>query len=113
MAPVHKLTAAATVALTLMLAGCSSFSQLPCAGQCRAPFELDVWFHQGVSGSRGIQALKECEHLPGVVRVSWNRTEKSAVVWTTFFGPKAPSQNEPLRSCLKRLPSVAGQGWPD
>jgi len=102
----------AVVPLALTLAACSS-PQTVCAGQCHSPYELDVFFHAGVSQAKGTQVLKGCEHLAGVIRISWDISQGPGfgVVWTTFFenSPKAA----PLGACLKRSPLVTGQGWPD
>jgi hypothetical protein len=110
MRTVRKLGAVAMVVLAL-LSGCTSGTQAACAGQCHAPYELDVFFHPGVSPTRAVQLLKECEHLPGVLRVGWDGAASLGVVYTTFFGPNSPSQGASLFSCLKRL--RLGSAWPD
>lgn len=110
---VRKIGAAVIVGLVLTVTGCSATSEDPCAGQCRAPFELFVGFHEGVSSSRAVGMLKQCEHLPGVLRVGWDRADANGVVWTSFFGPRSPSRNSHLSACLRRLPSVSWRAWPD
>jgi hypothetical protein len=113
MGSVHKPCAATIVTLALIIAGCSAASQDPCAGQCRAPYELFVGFRSALPPSRSVQVLSKCEHVPGVLRVSFDRRDGHGIVWTTFFGPESRSKNLPLQACLRNLPSVSWQIWPD
>ena len=85
-----KIGAAVIVGLVLTVTGCSATSEDPCAGQCRAPFELFVGFHEGVSSSRAVGMLKQCEHLPGVLRVGWDRGTQ-----TGSFGPPSSDRGRP------------------
>jgi len=48
------------MALAMFVSGCSS--TVICAGQCRAPYELDVKFVAGTSISTARAALQRCGH---------------------------------------------------
>jgi hypothetical protein len=84
---------------------------LPCAGQCRSPYELTVNFRSGVSPTRGVQVLERCENSLGVVRIGWDAKTGFGLVWTTTFGRNKETQ--PLFACLNRSGLVANGAYPD
>ena len=99
----------------VLLAGCGSGSVV-CAGQCRAPYELDVTFVPGTSIPTAKAVLQMCGHEPDVVGVGALKVQNGrvlrGVVWTHQLGD---AKNKPLLTCLKSSPSVSirSTGWPD
>jgi hypothetical protein len=102
------------LAASPLVAGCS-FSSDSCAGQCKAPFQLDVIFHDVVGPTAVKKALAACATLPTVVRTvavppavhqeGWNGR-----VFTSKLGRDADTA--PLLDCLDRQPDVESAGWP-
>jgi hypothetical protein len=110
---VRSVLAAGLVAL--LLAGCSGGSAI-CAGQCRAPYELDVTFVPGTSIPTAKAVLQMCEHEPDVVRVGALKVQNGSVLWGVVWTRTLGSaKNEPLLTCLMSSPSVRirSTGWPD
>jgi len=94
-----------------MLSACSS---TVCAGQCSAPYELDVTFVAGTSMLTAKAVLQKCGHDPEVTSVGTPKVEDGMVrafVWTHNLGRSA--KTKPLLTCLDRSASVMSAGWPD
>jgi hypothetical protein len=102
------------LAASAFVGGCSASDS--CAGQCKAPFQLDVSFRSVVGPAAVNKALAACSALPTVVRTAavppaahqkgWNGR-----VFTTKLGRDAGTG--PLLDCLNRQPGVESAGWPD
>ena len=111
---VRSVLAAAGV-VAVLSAGCGSGSVI-CAGQCRAPYELDVVFVPGTSIPTAKAVLQMCGHEPDVVRVGALKIQNGQVLWGVIWTHKLGSRkNEPLLTCLGSSPSVRirSTGWPD
>lgn len=106
---------AAAVALA---AGCGA-TQQACAGQCQAPFELDVVFHLGTSRAAAAAALRSCQANPAVVRLGrvhrFARSADARVPFTAavFTHSMTGSNPRKLVSCLQASHAVISVGFPD
>jgi len=100
------------VSVALLLGGCTS--NVICAGQCSAPYELDVTFAEGTSIPTAKAVLQRCGHNPEVVSVGVPKVEDGrvgAVIRTHDF--LRSTKTEPLLTCLYGSGSVGSAGWPD
>jgi hypothetical protein len=99
------------ISVALLLSGCSN---VVCAGQCSAPYELDVMFVAGTSIPTAQAVLQKCGHDPEVTSVGAPKVEDGGVrafVWTRNLGRS--TKTEHLLTCFHRSPSVRSAGWPD
>jgi hypothetical protein len=83
-----------------------------CGGQCKAPYQLDVYFRHGTSQVDAQRALASCVRLPTVIRASGVRRSEAHLeghIYTT----KETLPGQPLISCLRRQPDVEDAGWPE
>lgn len=100
------------ISVAMLLSGCSH--SIVCAGQCSAPYQLDVTFVAGTSIATAKAVLQKCGHDPEVISVGTPKVEDRTVrafVWTRNLGRS--TKTEPLLSCLASSPSVRSAGWPD
>jgi hypothetical protein len=96
----------------LSTAGCATPST--CAGQCRAPFELQVDFKIGTSAATARAVVAKCAQLPDVVRAGRLRRQAgslTAVIYTRYFGKS--SHTSRLFACLHSSAGVGTAGFPD
>lgn len=103
------------IAIALLLSGCGSRT-IACAGQCKAPYELQVTFIAGTPITTAKAVLQHCGHEPDVIRVGALTVQNGSVLWGTIWTRHLGSKtNEPLLACLGSSPYVRihGTGWPD
>jgi len=107
---VRFVIAAAGVAV--LLASCG-YNRVVCAGQCRPPYELDVFFAAGTSTPTAEAVLQMCRDEPGVLRVGALKPQNGSVLWGVVWTQKlGNAKNEPLLACLGTSSSVRSTGWP-
>ena len=96
-----------------MLTACAAHPTA-CAGQCTAPYELDVRFRPALTPTQATAVLQRCSDVPSVVRMDVATDAGGEVqgrVYTTAFGSDQTVQ--PLFNCLRRQDEVTGAGFPD
>jgi hypothetical protein len=98
-----------------VLIGCSR-APVECAGQCKAPYELDAAFRPHTSKVLAQKALARCAALPTVIRVAGLRRTDTGQwegrIYTTRIGRSPATQ--PLLTCLdSQRVIVPTAGWPD
>jgi len=100
------------IPLALLVSGCVPFA---CAGQCSAPYELDVMFRSGTTQQVAQAVLDTCGHKPIVVRIGTAQMVRGGLLrgrlWTEDI--LRSSKTQPLLNCLDHSPSVIGAAWPD
>lgn len=93
-----------------VVSSCSTTTTV-CAGQCRAPYQLDVVFRKGTSLATAQAVVTACTSanpvVLGVTFSSWGRGW--AVVKTSQIGT---AKTRVLIECLRKAPSVSGAGFP-
>lgn len=103
------------------ISGCSSSAPVPCAGQCRPPYELMVDFRPGTTQAAAQQLLTSCtDNNPVVIRVGPLRDigggVSRAFIYTQVFGVGGgdPSgRTTGLLACLRHSSLKVMAAWPD
>jgi hypothetical protein len=111
-APVLSLMASSLLAAgTLAITGCGA-SNPACAGQCSAPFELDVTFKAATPASAARAVLAGCGHDPVVIRIGKlsGRSHPAAIIYTHVGYQQR--RTSALLKCLRSAPSVQAAAWP-
>lgn len=105
---VSSLLAAGTLAIT----GCGSGINTSCAGQCSAPYKLQVRFRAATPASAAQAVLAGCGHDPVVIRIGKlsGRSQRAAIIYT-HVGYRQP-RTSALLKCLASAPSVQSADWP-
>jgi hypothetical protein len=105
---VYSSLAAGTLAIT----GCGSAINTSCAGQCSAPYELDVTFKTATPASAARAVLAGCGHDPVVIRIGQlsGRSQPTATIFT-HVGYRQP-RTTALLKCLHSASSVQAADWP-
>jgi hypothetical protein len=101
----------------LLAAGCGA-TRLPCAGQCGAPYQLDVVFRPGATRTAATAALRTCQANPTVVRLGrlhpWHSGQLAPRLSATVFTRSMAGGNTAsLARCLRASDAVLGVGFPD
>jgi hypothetical protein len=117
----RRLSLPATVvplaAVTALTAGCGA-TQQACAGQCRAPFELDVVFRLGTTRAAAAAALRSCQANPAVVRLgrvhrfAGSGDARAPLAAAIFTHSMTGSDPRKLVSCLQASQAVISVGFP-
>jgi hypothetical protein len=113
------VAAAAALAATPGCASPRPFLPTTCAGQCKSPYELDVWFRPGVSRQVATAAVNRCRANSLVIRIEptqWNSVldDWTAVILTNAMGYRAPAAaRTALITCLRQQRSIESEGSPD
>jgi hypothetical protein len=107
---VLSLTVFSLLAGGTLATGCGSSTA--CAGQCSAPYELDVTFKAATPASAARAVLAGCGHDPVVIRVGQlsGRSQRAAIIYT-HVGYRQP-RTSALLKCLHSAPSVQSAAWP-
>ena len=111
------LATAVLLAAAAVAAGCGATRQA-CAGQCQAPFELDVVFHVSTTRAAAGAALRSCHANPTVVRLGRVRRLASSddarapLAAAVFTHSMTGSNPRRLVSCLQALHAVVTVGFP-
>jgi hypothetical protein len=111
-APVPSLmVSSALAAATLAITGCGT-STTSCAGQCSAPYQLDVLFKPATPAAAARAVLAGCGHDPVVIRIGKlsGRSQPAAIIYT-HVGYRQP-RTSALLKCLRSAPSVQAAAWP-
>lgn len=104
------LLAVAIIALVIVGRG----TPQACAGQCSAPYLLDVTFDSGITAKVALSEAQSCASRPEVVGVgpaSAALGDLTVPVYTRDFGRTAKTTS--VLSCLSSLPGVRTVGYPD
>ena len=97
-----------TLAVLLAVSGAHSSSP-SCAGQCSAPYELDVGFRPGTTPATAHAVVRHCTRDPIVVGVRYpNPGSEETVVRTSQFNN---DETKPVVECL--IHAGAFPAWPD
>jgi hypothetical protein len=87
---------------------------LICSGQCKAPYQLQVFFKPGTSDAGAARETARCRSRREVQRVGTPRTGVAGLVvvpvYTRDLG-KGP-RTDGLLACLAHQPGVLATGWP-
>jgi hypothetical protein len=108
----------AVLAPLLLTATACGTAQPVCAGQCEAPFQLQVTFRPGTTKQAALVAMSKCQANPLVIRIGQLQPVRSGVPgrWTAVIYTRSMpigAGNIPLLTCLHRSQSVLTAGWPD
>jgi hypothetical protein len=96
---------------TLAITGCG-IGSTSCAGQCSAPYELDVTFKAATPASAARAVLAGCGHDPVVIRIGkLSGLSQPAAIIYTHVGYQQP-RTSALLKCLRSAPSVQAADWP-
>ncbi len=106
--------AAAAIGVLMATGTGSGPHALICSGQCKAPYELQVFFKPATSAATAATEAARCRTRPEVQRVGTPRTGVASLVivpvYTRDIG-KGP-RTDGLLACLARQPRVLATGWP-
>jgi hypothetical protein len=111
-APVLSLMVSSWLAAGMLaITGCG-ISATSCAGQCSAPYKLDVLFKAATPASAARAVLAGCGHDPVVIRIGKlsGRSQRAAVIYT-HVGYQQP-RTSALLKCLRSAPGVQSAAWP-
>lgn len=107
--------AAAALAWPALLAMTGCAPSTACAGQCAAPYQLQVEFKTGTPAHAAEKVLMKCARMPDVIRVGKLATkhgtdEPEAIIFTRHFGKSARTSR--LFTCIHSSRVVSGAGYP-
>jgi hypothetical protein len=92
--------------------GCGGSSE--CGGQCHAPYEMDVVFQHGVSGTAALAALRACAGPPSVIRVGDLRRQTTGqLVGRLYTTTLRGATGQRALDCLHRQRGVMSASWPN
>lgn len=106
--------AAAAIGLLMATSTGSGPHALICSGQCKAPYQLQVFFKPATSSVTAAREVARCSTRPEVQRVEAPRTGVAGLLVVSVYtrdlgkGPKT----EGLLTCLANQPRVLATGWP-
>lgn len=113
-AALRLLTCCALLTGPATVTACAARPAVICAGQCSAPYSLDVAFKAGTPAPTARAVLARCGHDPVVVRIgklSANNGRWAGILYTRVLGRGV--RTSALLHCLTSSDTVIDAAWPD
>src|SRR3954452_13005137 len=110
----HTAVAPACLVPLAAVVSCSSSSApAACAGQCKPPYRLEVFFRPGVTDADARRVVDQCAS-GSTIYLRQQVTTRAGRVRITVFTREMAFTGAPreLQDCLRSSPKVVGAGWP-